>query len=253
MSNMQMSPAMQAMGQVQNIKIKEKVRLLEAATALLGQEIEMANKYSIEDRDTGAQVFYATEETNCLAMQCKQVASDCAPWKLSVLYTGGHQPMEAFRMEKEWSCTCLCLNRPTMTVIDTQTRQFVGSITDPCTCLAMKFEIVGANGQTMGYADGGCCQWGMLCPLPCGPCAKVEFEIQDADNREVGRLTKKIPGWCKFLFSPDVDNYNVQMGGIKDPAFKTLVLALALFMDFRYFSDNKNDGEGGLLGRFGLD
>jgi len=237
------SPAMQAMAGIRNITIKEKARLLEAATALLGQEIEMANKYTILDDDAEKQVFYATEETHCMAMQCKQVLPDCVPYKLSVLYTDSAQPEKAFEMEKQWSCTCLCFNRPQMTVKDMRNGgALLGSITDPFLCLSMKFTIKGPDGkEEIGYADGGCCQWGMCCPLPCGPCSEIEFDLQDADFKSVGKLTKKVPGCLKFLLAPDVDNFHLEMGSVEDARQKALFMSLALFMDVRYFSDNKND------------
>mmetsp|Transcript_74071 Transcript_74071/g.160163 ORF Transcript_74071/g.160163 Transcript_74071/m.160163 type:complete len:252 (+) Transcript_74071:115-870(+) len=230
------SPAMQAMAGIRNITIKEKVQPLEAATALLGMEIEMPNKYAILDSDEkDKQVFYATEETECLPMQCTKLSI------IHVLHTDSDQPYEAFRMENPSSCPCLCFNRPETSVVDARSGDPLGSITDPCTCLSMKFAIKGPDGEEVGYADGGSCQWGMCCQLPCGPCSVVEFDLQDADSKSVGKLTKKVPGCLKFLFAPDVDNYHVKMEGVEDVRLKALFMSLALFMDVRYFSDNKND------------
>lgn len=242
------SPGQMAMAQVQNIKIKEKVRLLEAASALMGQEIEMANKYKIMDHDTGAEVFYAVEETSCLAMQCKQCADDCAPWKVSILYTGQGGADPAFEMNRDWTCTFCCFNRPQVTVTDVVTGEEFGTITDPCTMCNFKFDLRDEDGEMIGRADGGCCQWGMLFPCPCGPCARIDFDLQDAEGESVGHLTKKIPGCCKFVLAPDVDNYIVELGNIQDPKLKTMFMALSIFMDFRYFNDNSNDDDGGMFG-----
>lgn len=34
------------------------------------------------------------------------------------------------------------------------------------------------EGRDLVTIDGGCCQLGLFCPCPCGPCSRVTFEIQ---------------------------------------------------------------------------
>jgi len=247
-----MTPAQEVMGPVQKIMIKEKVSMLEAATALLGQEIEMANKYSVTD-GYGNQLFYAVEETDCCTRQLKNCMKDCAPFKVNILNTSGGGSQPGFFMEKGWSFTCCCINRPRVQVKDISSggEMILGTIHDPCTCLALNFSVYDDDGNPVATADGGCCQWGMCCPFPCGPCAKVEFKLLDGNSNEVGMLTKKIPGFCKFFLSPDVDNYHVDFGDNVDAKTKALFLALAIFMDFQHFSDNSNDSDGGLMGSLG--
>merc|ERR1712137_654256 len=83
--------------------------------------------------------------------------------------------------------------------------------------------------------------WGGLCmPMPCGPCAQVSFDLKTPDGRVVGGIRKKI-SCCKWLFAPDVDSYSVDFGGLQNSADKVLVMALAIFMDFKYFSNNEGN------------
>jgi len=235
----------QALSDVQSVKISEHARLLEVASALLGQEIEMANKYSVKDHKSGQQLFYAVEQTDCCAMQMKQCLGDCAAWSVDILWTGDGGAQQALQMERPWTLTCCCFNRPTATVRDANSGEELGNITDPCNCIGMDLTAKNADGQKLFSANGGCCQLGVFFPMPCGPCSRVEYELQDSQGNTAGMLTKKVPGCCKFFFAPDVDNYILDFDSSSevwaDPQNKAMMIAMALFMDFRYFSDNPND------------
>jgi hypothetical protein len=234
-----------ALAPVQSVQICEHVRLLEAASALLGQEIELANKYSVKDHRTGAPLFYAVEQTDCFSMQLKQCFGDCAAWSVEMLYTGRGGAEQALRMERPWTCTCLCFNRPTVYITDVTSGRELGHVTDPCNCIGMDLAAVRPNGEKIFSVDGGCCQLGTWCPMPCGPCSKVEYTINDRDGVSAGMLTKKVPGCFKFFLAPDVDNYIVDFDlrnrVWKNTEHKAMMIAMALFMDFHYFSDNSND------------
>jgi len=232
------------------VNIKEKANMLEAITAIIGQEIEMANKYSI--LAGGQEIFFAVEQTSCINRQLKQCAPDCAPWNVDIMYTENGANAQAFKMQRDFTCTCCCLNRPVVNITDATTGEGIGTISDPCACCDLTFAVNDGNGEPALKAKGGCCQMGLCCPLPCGPCAEVNFDVVDANSGDqVGSLKKKVPGCCKFLFAPDVDNFDVEFGAVKDPNFKALLIGLAIFMDFRYFSENSNDDSGGLLGMMG--
>jgi len=244
-------PHYDALASLPKVYVKEKVNILEAVTAIIGQEVEMANKYSIQD-ESGSEVFFAVEQTSCCMRQVKQCAPDCAPWNVTIALTQGGQNQKAFELKRDFSCTCLCFNRPVVDVIDATSGDKIGSIKDPCACCDLTFALRGPDDNTALKAVGGCCQWGLCCPLPCGPCATVSFPVKDASSgEEVGKLEKKVPGCCKFFFAPDVDNFDVDFGGVQSPQYKALLIALAIFMDFRYFNENPNDDEGGVMGAMG--
>jgi len=234
-------PAMQMLGPCKKVKIKEQVRVVEAITAALGAEVEMANKYSIVD-DYGNEIFFAVEQTDFCTRQLKQCLPDCTSWNLDILY----QDQPAFRLERPWTATCCCLNRPVMTISDVNGTE-IGEIEDPCTFCSLRFHARDPSGEELFSVDGGCCQWGLFCPIPCGPCAKVNFDILSPDGDQIGEIEKKIK-CCKWMVADDVDNYKIEFGGVQHPAHKVLLIALAIFMDFKYFNDNSADDNGGLIG-----
>lgn len=232
------------------VQLKEKANIIEAASAILGQEIEMANKYKVMDGDTGTQLFYAVEQTDCLTRQLKQCCGDCAPWNVDILYTGAGDMVPALKMERPWTMTCCCLNRPVVSVTDVQTGELLGQVTDPCTFCNLSFTVTDQMENPIVTASGGCCQMGLCCPLPCGPCAEVSFPLSDpASGDDIGELKKKVPGILKFFLAPDVDNYTISFDdqGKWNGKTKALAIALAIFLDFRLFSENPNDDNGGLL------
>lgn len=250
---MNLPPHLACLAQQQRVEVKEKVNLIEAVTAIIGQEIEMANKYKILS-DRGSELFYAVEETNCFVRQVKQCFPDCAPWNVDILYTEGGNSTLVYKMQRDWTCTCCCFNRPVVEMTDVTTGQKVGSIQDPFACCDLTFKINGQDGDEALEARGGCCQWGLCCPLPCGPCSTVDFPIVDAKtSANVGHLQKKVPGCCKFFLAPDVDNYKVEFGAVQNPHYKALLIGLSIFVDFRYFNDNSNDDNGGIVGQMSSD
>lgn len=238
------SPPYRALDGTRGIQVREKVSLIEAASALMGTEVEMANKYKIFDQSGRRELFFAVESTDCCTRQLKSFCGDCAPWKLDIFYTEGGSRQRAFHLERPFTMTCCCFNRPKVEVTDSARGETIGFVKDPCALCGLTFTIMDASGNTVNTAEGGCCQCGMCCPLPCGPCSRINFDINDASGNKVGTMTKKVPGCCKFFFAPDVDNYYVDFFGVQDAKSKALLMALTIFVDFRYFSDNSNDESG---------
>jgi len=221
--------------------------MLEAVTAALGTEVEMANKYEIYGQNRGAELsethlFYAVEETDFCTRQVKSCCPDCAPWNVSIFYTEGGQQQLALKLERPCTFTCCCFNRPTVEVKNVVSGQVMGSLVDPFACCNLTFSVQDPQQNLLLKANGGCCQWGLCCPLPCGPCAEVHFDIEKPDGGDsIGHIKKKVPGCCKWLIASDVENYKVDFGSVKEPRLKAMLMALTIFIDFRYFNDNKND------------
>jgi len=123
----------------------------------------------------------------------------------------------------------------------------IGSIKDPCALCPgnMTFEIRDHNDEALLYAESGLCQWGLCCPMPCGPCKKVEFPVKDTSGNQVGTMEKHMKGCLKTCLCSmcyeDVENYKVYAKNVKDARAKTLLMGLAIFTDFRYFSNTGDD------------
>jgi len=233
--------ALETLQRCDRVEVKEKANAIEAVTALLGAEVEMANKYKILDA-SGNELMFAVEQTDCLRRQLKQCCPDCTSWEVDIHYTEAGNSQPAFKMERPWSLTCCCFNRPVMTMTDATSGEVLGKMRDPFACCDLTFSLQDPAGGDVLAVKGGCCQWGLCCPLPCGPCSEVNFPVTDAvSGAEVGHIQKTVPSCCKFLFAGDVDNYKVDFGGVKNPQYKALLMGMAIFMDFRYFNDNKSD------------
>merc|ERR1719446_1071025 len=110
---------MQHIASLPALQVKEKANMLQEVTALLGAEIEMANKYNILD-GAGNQIFYAVEETDCCRRQLQNgCCHDCAPYDVNILYTPPMNQRQLFvRMTRAFQCTCCCINRPVADVND---------------------------------------------------------------------------------------------------------------------------------------
>eukprot|EP00933_Yihiella_yeosuensis_P052237 TRINITY_DN50264_c0_g1_i1.p1 TRINITY_DN50264_c0_g1~~TRINITY_DN50264_c0_g1_i1.p1 ORF type:complete len:286 (+),score=74.16 TRINITY_DN50264_c0_g1_i1:112-969(+) len=246
---MELSPGLACLSQHNKIEVREKANWVEALTAIMGQEVEMPNRYNVFADGGRDELFFAAEQTNCCNRNLKQCFPDCAPWDLHVLYTHRGNQMKAFHVERPWTCTCCCFNRPIMTVTDAISGEKLGSLKDPFACCNYTFAVRDPADEVVLNANGNCCQCGLCCPCPCGPCAEVNFPITDARSGEkVGYVQKKVPGCCKFFLASDVDNYYVDFGGVQDPKYKALLMALAIFIDFRYFNENRADDQGGVAG-----
>jgi len=236
---------MERMVAVEQLDIQERVSHLEAFSAMMGQEIEMANRYTITDRKTGKQIFFGYEKTGLWRRQLQLCFGDCAPWELNLIYTEGTRRDTAFTLERPWSCSCCCFRRPRLNVRNAESGKLIGSIRDPvkCCCVAMKFEAFDAEGTRVATASTGCgcCQCGLCCSCPCGPCSRIHLNVAGPSGKKVGRMYRQIPGCCKWMLVPDADNYFVEFDQQMDPATKVLLMSLAIFMDYRYFNNNVLD------------
>jgi len=237
--------AMQHLAALPRVEVQEKANVLQEVTALLGAEVEMANRYKVLDPN-GMQVFYAVERTDCCRRQMQNsCCHDCASWEVDVLYTPtGGLSQHFLALQRPCQCTCCCFNRPVADVIDAPSGQKIGSFRDPCTCTSLKFQVRDATDTDVLVVNGGhcCCQPGIWCPLPCGPCARVKFSVEDAHSgHEVATIQKRVPGCLTWCFAPDVDNYHVTYDQVQNAQWKAILLAFTIFMDFRYFNVNANE------------
>lgn len=67
-------------------------------------------------------------------------------------------------------------------------------------------------------------------------------------DQEVGLIEKKVPSCIKFLFAGDVDNYKIEFGQVQNPQYKALLIAMAIFIDFRYFNSNETEQKNASMG-----
>jgi len=242
---MKMEPYLRALEGSDQLYIKQRMAKCEVMSCNC---FESKNKYDVYQ---GRSVIYEAKETTaCCVRQLQRFCPDAAGFEIQIDYVGSDGQQEgAFTMSKACTpCTFLCINRPVTYVYNAE-GQTLGSIQDPCAIIPsnMTFSVRDENGDEMMSAASGCCQWGMCFPLPCGPCKTVEFPITDKDGNSVGEMVKSMKGCmkmmcCSFCFD-DMENYKVTFGGVKDLRSRALLMALAIFTDFRYFNGNDDEAE----------
>jgi len=234
-------------------EVQEKADMTQMITAAIGIEIDMANKYKVLG-PSGDEGFFIVENTDFCKRQMKRGScADCVGWDADVLYTYGGRNDKFMTMHRETTFTCCCFNRPEVQISDAETGRLIGSIQDPFACCDLTFKIKNADGEDALFAKGGCCQWGLCCPLPCGPCSTVEFDVVDAGSGDsVGSITKTVPSCLKFLApGASVDNYSINFDKVSHPEWKAMLFILSVFIDFRYFSETQDPseiGDDGLIG-----
>jgi len=234
----------QALMNTETVTIQEQVNVLEAATAIVGTQIQFANKYKILDVE-GRQIFFAAEETSLMKRQLKMFCPTCAPWKVGIALTDETNE-KAFIVDRPCTCTICCWNRPVANISDASGTP-LGTIQDPFLCCNYMFTVKDPSENDVLYVDGGCCQLGFCCPFPCEPCDKVIFDIKDKDSESLGSITRTVPGCLKFIFAPSVDNYTVDFSRVQQPDHRALLIVTSLLIDFEYFSRNANNSTGGGL------
>lgn len=237
------SNPLQCLSEIDGIMVQENVNVAEAVSAMMGQEVEMANAYKVYAPGGWDDLFYGIEQTDFFYRNLKQCLGECSPWSLDIWYQQGVIGEKAFHLDRPATCTCCCLNRPAAYMTDAEGNE-IGGLRDPWNCHGgLDFQILDPEGNVDLYLSSGCCPLGLWCPLPwCPTMRDVHFTITDAESgEEVGSLTKRVPGMLKFLLAPDVDDYHVDFQAVGDPRQRALLMAMTMFIDFRYFNDNSND------------
>lgn len=242
-------PGFDALAVMPRVLVKEQINMVQVLTALVGAEINMAQKYNVVDHNK-QDVFFAVERTTCMRRQCKQCFPDCIGWDTDVLYTFGGQQTRFMHLQRDDTCTFCCFNRPKLVIYDeVHGGQVIGSITDPWACCDLTFKMMDPNEKEVLWIKGGCCQPGFICPLPCGPCQRATFDIQDASSgQSVGQITKIVPDCFAACCSKETNNYEIEFGHISHPTWKAMLIALSIFIDFRYFSNGSRGRGGGSAG-----
>lgn len=233
----------QKMKALSAVKVQQKRRMLQAVSCW-----EQQNRYVIYDNnDHTRELFFIQEGSKCWERML--IPSDCAPWRLDFhnLPPEGLQGAEdgtqfpAFlHVERPCSRTCCCIHRPEAIITELPSNRVLGTLRDPFSIWHYTFQIFDTTGVERLRSSLSCCRKSIICPCP-GSVA--DFPITDAvDDHDVAIL-RKTWMWgdhCPCCFK-DWDNYTVHFGEAASSDFKMLLIALATFVQLRYF-DSRNDG-----------
>eukprot|EP00440_Ansanella_granifera_P067460 gb/GFBE01073171.1/.p1 GENE.gb/GFBE01073171.1/~~gb/GFBE01073171.1/.p1 ORF type:complete len:331 (+),score=64.26 gb/GFBE01073171.1/:1-993(+) len=214
------------------------------AVGLLIKDAGVGNKFELNGRSKKGVsqfgLFQLVETSGCIARCMKKCYSGCAPWSVDVYYSGEGGPVKAMQWQRNFTLNCCCFNRPSVDIIDVKLKKKLGSMTDPCNPCDMTFTAFDQDDRPALYAKGGCCQPGLACPFPCGPCAVVNVSVDDAKTgKEVARIKREIG--CNWCLGGEGDTYQFDVEKVRNYESKALLLALSLFIDFRYFTAKGGD------------
>jgi len=227
------------------IFIKQKFDALEAITGC-----EKGNTYYVfplskDGEKKGKRLFKAKEKSSCFAKQC--MSGDCRPFQLKVNLesTSEETDNEPFLLiDRPCKCTCLCFNRPEITVnlVEDGQNVYVGKIRDPWTCCNIINDIYDKDNNLKYKIEGSCCQIGMHCKGPFACCETIDFDVKTPSGEVISTIQKRSPGCLKALVS-DADNFSINFPPNATPEDKALLMAAVMFLDYRYFEE-----KGGAVG-----
>mmetsp|Transcript_30689 Transcript_30689/g.70885 ORF Transcript_30689/g.70885 Transcript_30689/m.70885 type:complete len:508 (-) Transcript_30689:89-1612(-) len=155
-------------------------------------------------------------------------------------------------LDRPFAFDFMCVNRPQVDVYDIRggAQVKIGVISDPFAWMDMTFGIhLGPNATQedppMLSVRGAACQPGAVCQvcgLCCGrKCQEAYLEVVDPNDgdRTVAFITKGWAGGMQELFTA-ANTFYIDFGEVRDPSCKGLLLATALFVNYRFF-----EGKGG--------
>lgn len=232
--------------------IKQKFELLEALSGC-----ETANKYYVyqlggDQQKSGMRLLRCKERSGWCNRNC--LSPECRPFKMECTNLHNNNVM-CIDMVRECQCSFLCWNRPQMKIYFTENgkREYFGKIVDNFDCCNYSFSVKDAAHNTIYHVEADCCQMG-LCFMgcPCEQCEKVKFDIFSGDKqlKLPVPLTKKGKGCLKNMLGND-DNFSIPFPAGANFRDRVLLLALALFIDYRMFEESQDGNSGTSVGRLG--
>jgi len=221
------------------IQVRERFNLFEAITSMLRENSNTKSRYRIFQGD-GEEIFFGVETAGLKLWPLQTFLPDCAPWNIDIYLTENRESItpgeSAFTLRRPCTLTCCCFNRPIIDVSDVETGLRLGSIREPFACWDFKFTVQDPDDRTLMNVKSDCCQWGLCCPYPCGPCARIDLSVQQTSSGGGAHVQKKMPLCWNYLLRKEQDtDYRVDFGTVQAPEDKALLMALAILIDFKYF------------------
>ncbi|CAD8211947.1 unnamed protein product [Paramecium pentaurelia] len=146
-----------------------------------------------------------------------------------------------FRFDRQYACTCCCLNRPRLDVqyVENGQNKSLGYIINPQYCCTLGCHIYDSDDKLKYIIEGSCCQCYFWCRCPCSDqCNKVDFDIKTSNGEVVAPMKKEAKGCCQN-WADFTDNISVVFPQNASKEDKALILAATIFFDYMYF-ENKD-------------
>lgn len=194
------------------------------------------------DAKNGAILLRCQENSDCCHRQC--LSGSCRPFAIDI--TNCFDGTLSMRIEREFSCTCLCLNRPIAKMYvydDNNAKHYIGMIEHVFKCCEYVFQITDHYNQFVYDVKTPLCQKAIICQCPCQECNVVDFTVHNTQGEVVSHCRKEGKGCIKNALT-QADNFNVLYTPIMPWNHRALLLGSILFLNFRMFEDkhkNNND------------
>jgi hypothetical protein len=222
--------------------VKQRMNIMEVVTGCEMESIfDVFDKQPMSEKTKGSRQWRAIEESTCIQRNCVQ--QNCRSFKLKILsvQNGPTESLQAcLRMERPCTCTCLCLNRPfiTMNYIEGNENIYLGKISDPYDICKSLFQVYDKSDNPIYKIQTCCVQCGVVCRgCPCSPCKKVVFEVVDLrTGTPVPGISMTNPPCMDDLVS-DSDNYGMDFAPGTSWEDRSLLLGAILFVDYMMFEE----------------
>jgi len=242
--NMQAQSGDQAYINASNILRNEphmvRVQQLRRKRELMGCDF---NNWYVVLNSQGREVFFVAENSTCIERNC--CSGECKAWRMDVALIGEqgvNGPMSPFlHLERPFTLTFCCINRPKVIVTQIPSGREVGTLTDPFAFCALNTTVELPGTGPLLKAQGGLCQKGLFCPCPG---CQVDFDVMDMTTlTKVANITKTwTMGDCCPILSKEWSTLDVSFGSAQEPTFKMLLMSTAVFLQMAFFDKrNQND------------
>lgn len=249
-----LSGGITALANLDSIWIQQDAQYLEGC----GCEFENVYMvYGVKDnkgdpkRDKNEVLFKCKEHSSCCQRYC--CFSSMQSFNMDIMFNSScFDPSQKgkprwtpfLHLERDYKCTCLCFNRPSIRVsqIEDRKKETVGFVTHRWAACDYVYDMRAEKDSTPPYIiEGSCCQCGLCCSCPCGPCRKVDLGVYESDSRnKVGNISKVWTGLVRTLLT-DADSYYVTFPNNVDVSYKVLMLAAAILIDYQHFEESPTD------------
>lgn len=235
------------------IYVKQKFDVLEAMTGC-----DTPNRYYVfEQSSQGAakkkKIFRCKEKSGWCARNC--MSADCKPFQMEISKCFKEEEYDeehpVIILDRECKCTCMCCNRPTMTVniVENGQNRPIGRVVDSWDCVNYSFTIYDAQDKKRFFIKAGCCQCGFWCKCPCETCESITFDLYSGEEEKPeAPILKKGTGSCIKNAAGSADHFACPFPMTATWEDKVLLLSAILMIDFMMFEEKAGNTKGPAVG-----
>ena len=226
--------------------------LAQSTGAIIRQQIELMEVMTGCETQNRYHVFLQTPMGLKYAFKCNERSEGCArcccsssarPLQMTIRHIISYDQLESdlakifISINKPCTCACFCLCRPHMDVSLVETRQYLGRVSEPCTCCDEDVDVYNSSGNLKYQIIGDCCQLGLCCSSNVEKLANINFDIVES-GMQVGNMSKLPAGFGEFFTK--ADSYRINFPQTASPEEKMLLIIAGLMIDYQFFENDNS-------------